>query len=67
MRPHVEIRRDGPSGFAVAIASRSAALNGLLPPTPFADHGRAVYAARELGEAAGWRVIDRAAPIGASA
>lgn len=67
MRPHVEIRRDGPSGFAVAIASRRGALDHLLPPSPFADHDRAVYAARELGEAAGWRVIDRTLTIGAGA
>jgi hypothetical protein len=67
MRPHVEIRRDGPSGFAVAIASRSCALDHLLPPSPFSDHGRAAYAARELGAAAGWLVIDRTVPIGASA
>lgn len=31
MRPHVEIRRDGPSGFAVAISSRRGALDTLLP------------------------------------
>lgn len=67
MSPHVEVRRDGSNGYAVAISSRGGALDGLLPPSPFADHDRAVYAARELGEAAGWRVIDRTVPIGVSA
>jgi hypothetical protein len=67
MRPHVEIRRDGPRGFAVAISSRGGALDALLPPTPFADHGHAVFAAMELGMAAGWQVNDRTVPIGASA
>lgn len=62
MSVHIEVRRDGPSGFAVAISSRGGALDELLPPLPFADHGRAVYAARSLGIAAGWPVIDRTTP-----
>jgi len=66
-RPHIEIRRNGPNGFAVAISSRGGVLDGLLPPSPFSDHGRAVYAAMELGMAAGWRVIDRTVPTGAGA
>lgn len=65
--PHLEIRRNGPSGFAVAISSRGGVLDGLLPPSPFSDHARAVYAAMELGAAAGWSVIDRTVPIGTSA
>lgn len=67
MSPHVEVRRDGSNGYAVAISSRGGALEALLPPSHFPDHGRAFYAARELGEAAGWRVIDRTVQIGASA
>lgn len=66
-RPHIEVRRSSTGGFAVAISSRGGALDGLLPPSPFNDHGRAVYAARSLGIAAGWTVIDRTVPIGASA
>lgn len=65
MRVHIEVRRDGPSGFAVAISSRGGALDGILPPSPFTDHGRAVYAAQTLGIAAGWPVIDRTSPAGA--
>lgn len=65
--PHLEIRRHGRDGFAVAIASRSGALDSLLPPSPFTDHGRALYAARSMASAAGWRVIDRTVPIGATA
>lgn len=58
-RPHVEIRRDGRSGFVVALSSLSDALNGLIPPMPFPDHGRASYAAMTLGRVAGWPIIDR--------
>lgn len=65
--PHIEVRRNGPDGFAVALSSPSAALDALFPPSPYPDHGRAVYAARSMASAAGWRVIDRTAPIEASA
>lgn len=59
MKPHIEIRRDGPRGFAVAIASRGGTLERLFAPQPFPDHGRAIYAAQSLGIAAGWPVVDR--------
>lgn len=59
IRPHVEIRRDGRSGFAVALASMGGALESLIPPLPYPDHGRASYAARALGVAVGWPVVDR--------
>lgn len=59
IRPHVEIRRDGRSGFAVALSSTDGALDGIIPPLPFPDHGRASYAAVTLGRAAGWPVVDR--------
>lgn len=65
--PHLEIRRNGPDGFAVALSSPSAALDALFPPSPFPDHGRALYAARSMASAAGWKVIDHTGPIGASA
>jgi hypothetical protein len=57
--PYVEIRRNGRSGFAVALASIGGALESLIPPLPYPDHGRASYAARALGAAVGWPVIDR--------
>lgn len=57
--PRIEIRRDGRSGFAVALSSIGGALDGLIPPLPFPDHGRASYAAVTLGLAAGWPVVDR--------
>lgn len=63
--PHLEIRRNGPHGFAVALSSPSAAFDAMFPPSPFPDHGRATYAARCLASAAGWRVVDRTGPIGA--
>ncbi len=59
IRLHIEIRRDGRSGFAVALASMGGALESLIPPLPYPDHGRASYAARALGAAANWPVIDR--------
>lgn len=65
--PHLEIRRNGPDGFAVALSSPSAAVDAMFPPSPFPDHGRAVHAARSMASAAGWKVIDRTRPIGASA
>ena len=58
-RPRIEIRRNGPTGFAVALSSAGGALDGLLAPSPFPDHYRAMHAARALGHAAGWPVIDR--------
>lgn len=66
-RPHIEVRRDGPSGFAVAVSSPSADLDALFPPSLFPDHGRALYAARSMASAAGWRIVDRTMPIGAAA
>lgn len=63
--PHIEVRRHGALGFAVALSSRSAALDALFPPSPFPDHGRAIYAARSMANAAGWKVIDRTDQIGA--
>lgn len=57
--PHVEIRRNGRAGFAVALSSIGGALDDIIPPLPFPDHGRASYAAMTLGRAAGWPVIDR--------
>lgn len=65
--PHVEVRRDGPHGFAVALSSPSAALNALFAPSPFPDHGRAIHAAQSMASAAGWRVVDRTGPIEAGA
>ena len=65
--PHIEVRRHGPHGFAVALSSPSAAMDALFPPSPFPDHGGALYAARSMASAAGWRVIDRTVPIGAGA
>lgn len=65
--PHLEIRRNGSDGFAVALSSPNADLGALFPPSPFPDHGGALYAARSMASAAGWRVIDRTVPIGAGA
>lgn len=66
-QPHLEIRRNGPDGFAVALSSPGAGLDALLPPSPFPDHGGALYAARSMASTAGWRVVDRTGPIGAGA
>lgn len=64
--PHIEVRRHGPHGFAIALSSPSAALDALCLPSPFPDHGRALYAARSMASAAGWKVIDRTDQIGAA-
>ena len=61
--PHVEIRRDDRSGFAVALSSIGGALDGLIPPLPFPDHGRASYVAMTLGRAAEWPVFRGKMPM----
>lgn len=65
--PHVEVRRNGLDGYAVALSSPSATMDALFPPSPFPDHVGALYAARSMASAAGWRVVDRTVPIGAGA
>ena len=65
--PHLEIRRNGPDGFAVALTSPNVDLHAMFPPLPYPDHDRALYAAQSAASAAGWRVVDRTGPIGEGA
>jgi len=57
--PQIEVRTDRRGGFEVAISSPGGAVDELLTPSHHPDHGAAIYAARLVSEATGWRVLDR--------
>lgn len=57
--PQIEVRTDRCGGFEVAISSPSTGFEGPLFPSHHPNHGAALYAARLVSEATGWRVMDR--------
>lgn len=57
--PQIEVRTDRRGGFEVAISSPGSAADELLRHSHYPYHGAAIYAARLVSEATGWRIIDR--------